>query len=83
MVTCHGTKKRHGNTAKSHTNVMVFRYRRERRNSRSLARSPEDCLDRSSSKGRRVNRVSRMRKREDGNDSCAEPEEEEHLRDFQ
>ena len=31
MVTCHGTKTRHGNTAKSHTNVMVFPYRRERR----------------------------------------------------
>ena len=30
MVTCHGTKTRHGNTAKSHTNVMVFPYRRER-----------------------------------------------------
>ena len=32
MVTCHGTKTRHGNTAKSHTNVMVFPYRRERKN---------------------------------------------------
>ena len=30
MVTCHGTKTRHGNTAKSHINVMVFPYRRER-----------------------------------------------------
>ena len=42
MVTCHGTKTRHGNTAKSHTNVMVFPYRRERRfpHVRSL-RSPE------------------------------------------
>ena len=30
MVTCHGTKTRHGNTLKSHTNVMVFLYRWER-----------------------------------------------------
>ena len=30
MVTCHGTKTRHGNTAKNHINVMVFPYRRER-----------------------------------------------------
>ena len=30
MVTCHGNEKRHGNTAKSHSKVMVFPYRRER-----------------------------------------------------